>query len=137
MDRERALEVFVTDVLKVSVKPHFNGEELSEEDKEILLSLLCVIEYYSLKDDYEEYYAKNKSLIDTALGTKNVPANTFTVTCVEENEDGSADIEIEMGSGMKDKVLEAGINFLLMKSILEGTTSDILNWATRGKQEIG
>lgn len=65
-----------------------------------------------------------------------IAPNQFTVTCVNENEDGSADIEIEMGPGMKDKVLEAGLNFLLIKAILGGTTEDILEWSTRGK-EIG
>jgi hypothetical protein len=70
------------------------------------------------------------------LGTKNLPANTFTITCVNENIDGSADIEVEMGPGMKDKVLDAGLNFLLVKAILGGTTEQILEWATRGKQEV-
>lgn len=61
--------------------------------------------------------------------------NEFVVTCVKENEDGSADIEVEVGSEMKSKISAEGINFLLIKGILEGTTEDILRWAQRGKQE--
>jgi hypothetical protein len=95
-----------------------------------------VIEYYSVPSEYENYYAENKARIDTVLGTKNLPANTFTITCVNENIDGSADIEVEMGPGMKDKVLDAGLNFLLVKAILGGDTEQILEWATRGKQEV-
>lgn len=61
--------------------------------------------------------------------------NQFTVTCVKENEDGSADVEVEVGEGMKEKLIEAGLNFMLIKAILEGTTENILRWAERGKQE--
>lgn len=60
--------------------------------------------------------------------------NTFRITCVKENEDGSADVEVEIGSEMKDRIIEEGINFLLLKGILEGTTGDILRWAKLGKQ---
>ena len=61
--------------------------------------------------------------------------NQFTVTCVKENEDGSADVEVEVGSEIKSKLFEAGLNFMLIKVILEGTTEEILRWAERGKQE--
>jgi hypothetical protein len=61
--------------------------------------------------------------------------NQFTVTCVKENEDGSADVEVEAGEGVKEKLIEEGVNFLLLKGILEGATEDILRWAERGKQE--
>jgi predicted Fe-Mo cluster-binding NifX family protein len=61
--------------------------------------------------------------------------NEFVVTCVEENEDGSANIEVEAGTEMQEKIFEAGINFMMLKGILEGTTEDVLRWAQRGKQE--
>ena len=133
MNRELALDRLIITVLKESVGVIL---KLDEGDNDMLLSLLRVIEYYSIPTDYERYYAENKTLIETALGVKNLPANTFTVTCVAENIDGSADIEVEMGPGMKDKVLEAGLNFLLMRAILGGTTENILDWATLGKKEV-
>jgi hypothetical protein len=62
--------------------------------------------------------------------------NTFRVTCVEENEDGSAQVEVEVGSEeMRNRIFEEGINFLLLKGILEGTTDDVLQWAQLGKQQ--
>jgi hypothetical protein len=61
--------------------------------------------------------------------------NEFVVTCVEENEDGSADIEVELGSEMRNRAISEGINFLMIKGILEGTTEDILRWAELGKQK--
>lgn len=61
--------------------------------------------------------------------------NEFVVTCVSENEDGSANIEVEAGPEMQEKIFEAGISFMLLKGILEGTTEDILRWAQCGKRE--
>lgn len=62
--------------------------------------------------------------------------NTFRITCVEENDDGSARVEVEVGSEeMRNRIFEEGINFLLLKGILEGTTDDILRWAELGKQQ--
>ncbi len=133
MNRELALDRLVITVLKDSVEVLLR---LDEDDPDTLLSVLRVIEYYSIPTDYETYYAENQSRIDKVLGVKNLPANTFTITCVNENIDGSADIEVEMGAGMKDKVLDAGLNFLLVKAILGGDTEQILEWATRGKQEV-
>jgi hypothetical protein len=65
-----------------------------------------------------------------------IAPNSFVVTCVSENEDGSADVEVEVGSEVKDKLFEEGLHFLLLKGILEGTTEDILRWAQRGKEEL-
>lgn len=132
MDKELAIDTLVISVLKDSVETLLR---LDEEDADTLLSVLRVIEYFSIPTDYENYYEENKARIDEVLGVKNLPANTLTITCANENIDGSADIEVEMGPGMKDKVLEAGLNFMLMKAILGGTTDEILTWAHRGKQE--
>lgn len=64
-----------------------------------------------------------------------IKSNEFVVTCINENEDGSANIEVEAGSEMVKIISSEGINFLLLKGILEGDTSDILRWAQRGKEE--
>lgn len=65
-----------------------------------------------------------------------VESKTFRVTCVEENEDGSAQVEVEVGSEeMRNRIFEEGINFLLIKGILAGTTEEILQWAELGKQQ--
>jgi hypothetical protein len=42
---------------------------------------------------------------------------------------------VEAGPEMQQKIFEEGLNFLLLKGILEGTTEDVLRWAQRGKQE--
>jgi len=59
----------------------------------------------------------------------------FEVFCVQENEDGSAVIEVEAGPEMQKQFVEEGINFLLVKGALGGNTEEILRWATRGKEE--
>jgi hypothetical protein len=61
---------------------------------------------------------------------------SFSVTCIEENEDGSADISVEVESKeMKNLIFGEGITFLLLKGALGGTTEDVLRWAERGKLE--
>ena len=61
--------------------------------------------------------------------------DTFEVLCVEENEDGSAVIEVEAGPEMRKQFIEEGINFLLVKGALGCDTDEILRWAIRGKEE--
>jgi len=61
--------------------------------------------------------------------------NTFEVLCLNENEDGSVDIEVSAEPEMRTQFVEEGINFLLVKGALGGNTEEILRWATRGKEE--
>jgi hypothetical protein len=62
-----------------------------------------------------------------------VTQGIITVTFVDENEDGSANIEFEAPAETRDVLMGEGMNFLLIKGILDGNTSDILRWATAGK----
>lgn len=58
------------------------------------------------------------------------------VTNLVENEDGSADIEFEVNDREELKTMAAeGLNFMLLKAALGGTTSDIIRWSERGKKE--
>lgn len=66
---------------------------------------------------------------------KQLPSNTFTVTHVKENEDGSAIVEVEMGDEVRSKLFEEGLNFLMIKAAVGGTTDDIVRWVQLGKQE--
>ena len=61
--------------------------------------------------------------------------NAFEVLCLNENEDGSVDIEVSAEPEMRTQFVEEGINFLLVKGALGGNTEEILRWATRGKEE--
>lgn len=135
MDKDRALEVIIGETLKYYVSLFLDEGELSNEDKELVSSLIRVIEYVSLHNDFKKYSEENKDRIDVALGNGKLADNQFTVEFVEENPDGSANVEVVMGDGIKEKMFEAGLNFMLMKAILGGDTEQILNWAQRGKQE--
>lgn len=135
MDKDRAMEVVIGETLKDYVNLFLDEGELANEDKVIVSSLVRVIEYVSLHGDFKKYAEANKDRFDLALGNGKLASNQFTVEFVEENPDGSANVEVEVGDGMKAKLLEAGLNFMLMKAILGGNTEQILEWATRGKQE--
>jgi hypothetical protein len=55
------------------------------------------------------------------------------ITSIVENEDGSSNIEFEASAATRDFLAGEGMVFLFIKGILDGTTSDILRWATTGK----
>ena len=135
MNRELAIETIIIEELKDSVETFLHEHKLSIEEKHTLRSLLEVISYYSIHQDYQTYYEKNKAAIQTALDIGKIAPNTFTVTCVEENLDGSANIEVELGAGVRDQLSSEGLNFLLIKGIVGGTTDDVLRWAQRGKEQ--
>ena len=133
MDRDRAIETIVVEELKGAAIALLGKGELPDEEKSTLSSLIEVISYYSLYHDYEAFYDKHEADIQTALNIGKIASNSFTVTHINENEDGSANVEVEMGAEMRSKLLEEGFNFLLVKAAVGGTTSDILTWATAGK----
>lgn len=54
---------------------------------------------------------------------------------VVENEDGSADVQFDLTDEEKVRCIEEGLSFLLLKTVLEGTTDDIFRWANRGKED--
>jgi hypothetical protein len=136
MDKDRAMEVIIGETLKDYVNLFLGEGELANEDKELVSSLIRVIEYVSLHGDFKKYAEANKDRIDVALGNGKLASNSFTVTCVEENEDGSANVEVEMGDEVRSKMFEEGLNFLLIKAILGGDTEDVLRWAQRGKTPV-
>ena len=58
------------------------------------------------------------------------------VTTVSENEDGSADVHFEVDDEQEvQQLVSEGLNFLLLKGILNCNTEELLRWAERGKQE--
>lgn len=138
MDVERAVEIVTAEALKKSVKILLEDRnELDVEEKHVLSSLLRVISYYSLKKDFDEYFAENKEDIEVAFGKSDVNDNySFSVKSINENPDGSADIEVEASSLMREKILNEGINFLFIKGILNGTTEEVFCWAEKGKDLV-
>lgn len=137
-DKEEAVgHLIVTNLMDdvIRIMDDMDGKEISDENKNTLDGILRVISYYSVPSQYEAYFASIQDRYETAMGYSDLAPNEFTVTLVKENTDGSANIEIEAGEGVKEKLIEAGLNFMLIKAILEGTTEEILRWAERGKQE--
>lgn len=135
MDELRAMEVLIVAELKESVSTFFHGCKLNKEEIVTLTSLLEVISYYSFKDEYNLYYEQNKDLIERALDFNVVTSNKLIVTCVQENSDGSADIEVEMDEDTKNNVIGEGVNFIIIKGILGGNTEDYFRWVKLGKQQ--
>lgn len=136
MDYTEAIGRIVVEELKTSAETFFDRGEIHDDEKNTLRSLLEVISYYSVKDEYEAFFRMNNRQIETALGVdESIGPNMLTIEMISENPDGSANVDVTMGSEVKSTVMSEGVNFLLMKGVLNGTTDDILRWAQRGKQE--
>lgn len=135
-DVERAIEIVTAESLKTSVNYFLGGpEKLDKEEKHILSSLLRVIEYYSLRLDYQEFYASIKTEVETALETKEPSDDIIEVLEVKENKDGSADISFNIGNDMIGTLVGEGLGFLMLKSVYSATTADIAAWCEAMKQK--
>ena len=125
-DVERAIEIVTAESLKTSVNYFLGGpEKLDKEEKHILSSLLRVIEYYSLRLDYQEFYESIKYDVETALETREPANNIIEILDVKENKDGSADISFNIGNDNISLLVGEGLAFLLLKSAYSVTTADI------------
>jgi hypothetical protein len=126
MDVERAIEIVTAESLKTSVEYFLGGpDKLDIDEKHILSSLLRVIEYYSLRGDYQAYYDTIASAVETALETKEPPDGIIEVLDIKENLDGSADISFNIGKDNVSQLVGEGLGFLLIKAAYSVTTSDI------------
>ena len=126
MDTERAVEIVTAESLKTSVEYFLGGpDKLDIDEKHILSSLLRVIEYYSLRGDYQAYYDTIASAVETALETKEPPDGIIEVLDIKENLDGSADISFNIGKDNVSQLVGEGLGFLLIKAAYSVTTSDI------------
>ena len=135
-DVERAIEIVTAESLKTSVNYFLGGpEKLDKEEKHILSSLLRVIEYYSLRLDYLEYYESIKDDVETALETKEPSDDIIEVLEVKENKDGSADISFNVGNDMIGTLVGEGLGFLMIKSTYSTTTSGIVEMCEAMKQK--
>jgi hypothetical protein len=108
-----------------------------EEERNTLISLLNVIEYYSTPSDYLSYLTSIEEKLALVLHEDDIydtAGNSLKVMHVSDNADGSANMEVHAGSKVKEQIYSEGFNFLLIKALLEGTTDQILNWAQAGKQ---
>ena len=135
-DVERAIEIVTAQSIKTSVEYFLGGpEKLDKEEKHILSSLLRVIEYYSLRLDYQEYYESIKDDVEAALEIKETSDDIIEVLEVKENKDGSADISFNVGNDMVGKLVAEGMGFLMIKSTYSTTTSGVVEMCEAMKQK--
>ena len=135
-DVERAIEIVTAHAIKTSVEYFLDGStKLNDEESDILKCLLRVIEYYSLKADYQAYYESIRPKLELVLGTKEPSDDIIEVLDVKENSDGSADISFNVGNDMVGKLVAEGLGFLMIKSTYSTTTSGIVEMCEAMKQK--
>ena len=136
MDVERAIEIVTAESIKSSVEYFLvSTKKLDKEESDILKCLLRVIEYYSLRDDYQTYYESIRPELEFVLGTKEPSDDIIEVLDVKENKDGSADISFNIGNDMVATLVGEGLGFLMLKSVYSATTADIAAWCEAMKQK--
>ena len=135
-DVERAIEIVTAESLKTSVGYFLGGDKkLDKEESDILKSLLRVIKYYSLKDDYVAYYESIRPELELAIETKKSSDDIIEILEVKENKDGSADISFNVGNDMIGTLVGEGLGFLMIKSTYSTTTSGIVDMCEAMKQK--
>jgi hypothetical protein len=135
MNNDTLIDQILVNRLKDSILVLLRLEPLCDEDKETMRSLVKTLSYFVVHTDFEKFYSEYGDKIELVLSEGNPKPNTFTVNCISENTDGSANVEIELGANVSKTIIGEGVNFLLLKAIVEGDTDQILRWSQRGKQE--
>lgn len=135
MQNDDLIEQLVVNKLKDSILVLISLKPLDEDDRENLRSLMNTLSYFTVYSDYEKFYSEYGEDIEFILNEGRPKAGTFTVNCISENADGSANVEVELGAEVSKTIIGEGVNFLLLKNIVDGDTDQILRWAQRGKKE--
>lgn len=135
MNNEELVDQIIVNQLESAILTLLNIGVDGDEDKRTLSSLLDVLEYFTVARVFDEFYVKHKQKIEEVLYSDQPKPDAFSVQVIKENHDGSAEVEVKYGANVSKTMMEEGVNLLLIKHILEGTTDQIFEWATRGKQE--
>ena len=109
-----------------------------DDRKEDIDSVAHVLKYYMAFKDYQEFvemvgYSKEHSTVEKAEGF-------FTVDEVKDNPDGSADITVTIrDDSLKQKLLEEGLSFTLLKSAFNVTSDEVAEYVKEGvrREEVG
>ena len=101
-----------------------------DDMKEVFEAALRMLKYYLTTDQYDQF---NKDHIHPKICEHQY--KTLEVTEVEDHDDGSAVVSFQADQQSIDHLIEQGVNFMLIKEMLEGTTDQISVWAKRGKLE--
>jgi len=105
-----------------------NLEEYDDESYDLVNSMLDVLEYYMSYDDFVEF---KKTLPDCDNGVDEI-----AVTDITENEDGSANISVDIPMKDVSAFVSEGVKYVLMKSVFGNPSDDeLVKWVERGKQE--
>jgi len=105
-----------------------NLEEYHDGSYDLVNSMLKVLEYYMV---YDDFIAFKKTLPNYEYG-----ADELTVTDISENADGSANISVDIPMKDVSAFASEGVKYVLMKSVFGNPSDDeLVKWVERGKQE--
>lgn len=130
IDYDMINEIVVKDlqeVIDLTLKETF---EFCNND--LVDSALKVLEHYMTKNEYDDYIR--------VLGYK--PINhgdddgIIKIHSVEENDDGSADVSFTIPEKHKNKFVEQGMKYAVIRAYFDNPSDDeLIKWIERGRDE--
>jgi hypothetical protein len=124
-----AIDTIVVERLKADLKLMLSMN-VNLERPEDVTSVVGVLKYYMLKEDYETFFREIGYKVDTPK------ENIIHFVDVKDNPDGSADVTVSFsGDKMKKSLIEEGLSYVLLKGALNLSNDDIVRLVQRGMQE--
>lgn len=129
-------EIVVSDIkeaIHLTLKDPFELYNDEERAYDLIDSMLKVLEHYMTKPDYDEYVR--------VLGYKPMEYNDsddgiIQIHSVEENDDGSADVSFTIPEKHKNKFVEEGMKYAVIRSSFNNPSDDeLIKWIERGRDE--
>ena len=139
----------ISEIVRLSLEEVLSINLLSGDDTEyttaLVAAMVIVHEYYStasqhedLLAEYDEEFSRYNTYVKDLFSDKPVTSQEDSVSNISviNEEDGSATISFDADLSTINMLAAKGAEYCILQSLLDGaSTSDILRWAERGRQE--
>lgn len=112
-----------------------SGED-DEYTRALIASMMIVLEYYSTKEQYEEFLYEQEEQIRAFNDLLSSPSRGINKVETVEESDGSLTISFNADDETRDQLAAKGVEYSVLRGILDyPSLDDLIRWAQRGKQE--
>lgn len=112
-----------------------SGED-DEYTRALIASMMIVLEYYSTKEQYEEFLYEQEEQIRAFNDLLSSPSRGINNVETVEESDGSLTISFNADDATRDQLAAKGVEYSVLRGILDyPSLDDLIRWAQRGKQE--
>lgn len=112
-----------------------SGED-DEYTRALIASMMIVLEYYSTKEQYEEFLYEQEETIRAFNDLLSAASRGINNVETVEESDGSLTISFNADDETRDQLAAKGVEYSVLRGILDyPSLDDLIRWAQRGKQE--